>query len=74
MAGLEQSLAATEAEAEATLKAANKVVSSIKKFREAAKEGNLLELPRMIEATEQAIGALQQQFANAKESWDFNIT
>jgi hypothetical protein len=72
MAGLEQSLATTEADAEATLTAANKVVSSIKKFRDAAKKGNLRELPRTIEATEQAIGALSQQFANAKESWDFD--
>ncbi len=72
MAGLEQSLAATEATAEATLTAANRVVSSIKKFRDAAKKGNLRELPRTIEATDQAMGALRQQFANAKESWDFD--
>ena len=72
MAGLEQSLATTEADAEATLTAANKVVSSIKKFRDAAKKGNLLELPRTIEATEQAIGVLRQRFANARESWDFD--
>lgn len=38
-AGLEQSLARTETDAEATLTAANKVVSSIKKFRDAAKKG-----------------------------------
>jgi hypothetical protein len=71
-ASLEQSLDRTEASAEATLTAANRVVSSIKKFRDAAKKGNLRELPRMVEVTEQAIGALRQQFANAKESWDFD--
>lgn len=71
-AGLEQSLARTETDAEATLTAANKVVSSIKKFRDAAKKGNLRELPKMMEAAEQAIAALRQQFANAKEGWDFD--
>jgi len=71
-ASLEQSLARTEADAEATLTTANKVVSSVKKFRDAAKKGNLRELPRMIEVTEQAIAALRQQFINAKESWDFD--
>ena len=59
-------------DAEATLTAANRVVSSIKKFRDAAKKGNLRELPKMMEAAEQAIGALRQQFANAKESWEFD--
>jgi hypothetical protein len=72
MASLEQSLARTEADAEATLTAANRVVSSIKKFRDAAKNGNLRELPKMMEAAEQTIAALRQQFANAKESWDFD--
>ena len=72
MASLEQSLAKTETDAEATLTAANKTVSSIKKFREAARKGTLRDLPRTIEAVEQAIGALKQQFANAKESWDFD--
>ena len=71
-ARLEQSLARTEPDAEATLTTANKVVSSVKKFRDAAKKGNLRELPRMIEVTEQAIAALRQQFINAKESWDFD--
>jgi hypothetical protein len=71
-ANLEQSLARTEASAEATLTSVNKVASSVKKLRDAAKKGNLRELPRMIEATEQAIAALRQQFANAKESWDFD--
>lgn len=71
-ASLEQSLDRTEASADATLTAANRVVSSIKKFRDAAKKGNLRELPRMIDATEQAIAALRQQFSNAKESWEFD--
>ncbi len=71
-ANLEQSLARTEASAEATLTAVNKVASSVKKFRDTVKKGDLRELPKMIEAAEQAIAALRQQFANAKESWDFD--
>ena len=72
MASLEQSLARTEADAEVTLTSANKVVSAIKKFRDAAKKGNLREIPKMMEATEQTIAALRQQFANAKEGWAFD--
>ncbi|MBM4433470.1 MAG: hypothetical protein FJ025_05660 [Chloroflexi bacterium] len=72
MANLENSLARTEADAEATLKAATNVVSSIKKFRDAAKQGNLRDLRRVMDAAEQAIAALRQQFANAKEGWDFD--
>jgi hypothetical protein len=72
MASIEQSLAKTEADAEATLTAANKVVSAIKKFRDAAKKGNLREIPKMMETAEQTIAALRQQFANAKEGWDFD--
>ena len=72
MASLEQSLARTEADAEVTLTSANKVVSAIKKFRDAAKKGNLREIPKMMEAAEQTIAALRQQFANAKEGWDFD--
>jgi len=66
MAILEDSLARTEADAKATLTAANRVVSFIKKFREAAKKGNLRELPKIIENTEQAIVAWRQQFAEDK--------
>jgi len=72
MGSLEQSLASTEADAEATLKAATSVVSSVKKFRDAAKKGNLRELHRTMDAAEQAIAALRQQFSNAQAGWDFD--
>ena len=72
MASLEQSLARTEADAEATLKAATNVVSSVKKFRDAAKKGNLRELHKTMDAAEQAIAALRQQFSNAQAGWDFD--
>jgi hypothetical protein len=70
--GLEEALARTEASVEAALTAANRVASSIKKFRDTVKKGNLRELPRMLEAAEQAIATLRQQFANARDSWDFD--
>jgi hypothetical protein len=69
---LEKSLAKTEADAEVALKAAGAVVSSLKKFRAAAQVGNLRDLRKAIEVSEQAITTLRQQFANAKEGWDFN--
>jgi hypothetical protein len=72
MGSLEQSLARTEADAEATLKAATVVVSSVKKFRDAAKKGNLRELHKTLESAEQAIAALRQQFSNAEAGWDFD--
>jgi len=42
--GLEKALAKTEADVDATLKAANSVVSSLKRFRSAIKTGSLREL------------------------------
>ncbi len=71
-ASLEKALAKTEADAEVTLKAATAAVSSLKKFRVAAQTGNLRELRKTIEAAEQAIAALRQQFTNAREDWIFD--
>src|SRR3990170_3717505 len=72
LTSLETALAKTEADADATLKAAIAAVSSLKKFRKAVQTGNLRELRKTIEATEQAITALRQQFTNAKEDWNFD--
>jgi len=69
---LENALAKTEADADATLKAATAAVKSLKKFYIAAQTGNLPELRKTIEAAEQAITALRQQFTNAKEDWIFD--
>ena len=66
LASLEKSLAKTESDAEVALKAAGAVVSSLKKFRAAAQVGNLRDLRKAIEVSEQAITTLRQQFANAK--------
>jgi hypothetical protein len=67
---LEKALAKTESDADAAFKAATTTVSSLKKFRAAAHSGDLRELRKTIEAADQAITALRQQFANAKEGWD----
>ena len=69
---LEKALTKTESDADAAFKAATITVSSLKKFRAAAHSGDLRELRKAIEAADQAITALRQQFANAKEGWDFD--
>ncbi len=70
--GLEKALEKTEADAEATLKAANAVVSSLKKFRGTLKTGNIRELKKTIDSSDQAIAALKQQFSNTKDGWNFD--
>lgn len=69
---LEQALAKTEADATATLKAADIVVRSLRKLRAATKLGNLRELRSAIEAAEKAMVALRQQLTNTREGWDFD--
>ena len=69
---LEQALGKTEADAAATLKAAGAAMASLRKLRSAAKVGNLRELQLSIEAAENTLVALRQQFANAKEGWTFD--
>lgn len=69
---LEKALAKTESDVEATLKTAGSVTNSLKKFRINIQTGNLRDLKKTIEATEQAIAALKQQFINTKEGWNFN--
>ena len=54
LTSLEKSLAKTESDAEAALKATSAVASSLKKFRAAAQVGNLRELRKAIEVAEQA--------------------
>ncbi len=69
---MENALAGTEADADAAVKTAIAAVGSLKKFRTAAQMGNLRELRKTIDAAEQAINAMQQQFTNAKEGWVFD--
>jgi hypothetical protein len=69
---LEEALAKTQADADAVIKAAAAVSSTVKRLRTAAQVGNLREMRPSITAAEQAIAALRQQFANAKDGWDFD--
>ncbi len=69
---LEKALAKTEADVDATLKAANSVVSSLKRFRGVIKTGSLRELRKTIESAEQAVATLKQQFSNTKDGWNFD--
>ena len=69
---LEEALAKTEADADAAFKTATAAVGALKKFRAAAKVGNIRELRKTIESAEQAITTLSQQFIKAKEGWTFD--
>lgn len=71
-ARLEDVLAKAEADADAALKAAAAVTSALKRFRVAAQVGKLRDLRQAIGASEQALTTLQQQFANARDGYDFD--
>jgi hypothetical protein len=69
---LEDSLAKTQGDAEAVLRAASAVTATLKRFRGAAQVGNLRDLRAAISAADQALATLRQQFANARDGWDFD--
>ncbi len=69
---LEQALARTEADAEQALKAANALIVSLRRFRGAAKTGNLKDLHSAMAAADGALATFRQQFSNAKEGWNFD--
>jgi hypothetical protein len=69
---LERSLATTEEAALGVLRAASAVTAALKRFRGAAQVGNLRDLRAAIAATDQALATLRQQFANARDGWDFD--
>ena len=69
---LESALGKAEADADAALKAAAAVTSSLKRVRAAAHVGNLRELGPTIAAAEQAVVALRQQLRTVKDGWDFD--
>ena len=69
---LEHALRKTEVDAAATLKAGDTVRASLRRFLAAAKVGNLRDLHSSIESAEGAMALLRQQFANAKEGWNFD--
>lgn len=70
-ASLEKALAKTEGDVDSAIKGAAVVLSALRKFKAAAKTGDLRELRKTIMSAEQAVTALRQQFVNAKDGWDF---
>jgi hypothetical protein len=71
-ATLEAALAATERDAEASLKAAAAVAAALKRARTAARDGSLRDLRAALETADDAARALQQQVAGARAGWDFD--
>jgi hypothetical protein len=71
-ASLEEALARTESDAEASLKAVSTVTSALKRLRAAARAGDLREIRRWLDSSGQAVAALDQQVANTVEGWDFD--
>jgi hypothetical protein len=71
-AGLEQALAQAEADADVALKAASNVVGALRRYRNAARQGQLRELRTATEAAQRALQTLDQEVANVAESWDFD--
>lgn len=69
---LESALAKTEADVDATLKAAGGFLTALRRLRRATKSGALRELRSSIESADRAIGLLRQQFANARDGWNFD--
>ncbi len=70
--GLEKAILKTEADIEKTQKAANSVISSLKRFHRAVNTGSLREIKKTIESSEQAISTLQEQFSKTKDGWNFD--
>ena len=70
---LEGALAALEQDVETTLRVAGGAVRVIKALRKAAQEGDVQKLNATMAAATQAIHALDQQFASAKEGWSFDV-
>jgi hypothetical protein len=69
---LEVALAKTEADAGAALEAAENFVRHLKRLRLATNTGNLREVRRTIDSAEKSLSSLMEQFARAKEGWNFD--
>ena len=69
---LEQALARTESDADAALNAVSALMAPLRRFRAAAQVGDLRELQSAMDAAEQAMAKLSQQFAEAKNGWTFD--
>lgn len=69
---IEAAFARAEADADAAIKAATSVLSTLKRYRSAARQGKIREIRAAGEAARQVIGALDAQVAGLAESWSFD--
>jgi hypothetical protein len=69
---LEPALRQTEADADASLKAAAAVSKALKRFRSVVHDGNLRELKAALAAVEQSVDALREQVSAARAGWRFD--
>jgi hypothetical protein len=70
--GLEGAFAKAESDVEIALKAATNVLSALRRFRGAARQGKVRELRAAGEAAKRSIQVLDQEIANVAESWEFD--
>lgn len=69
---IEDAFARAEAEAEAAIKAATAVLSSLKRYRGAARQGKLRDLRAASDAARSGIRAVDARVAELAESWTFD--
>jgi hypothetical protein len=69
---IEAAFARAEAEADAAIKAATAVLSTLKRYRSAARQGKIRDIRVAGEAARQGIDSLDAQVADLAESWSFD--
>jgi ubiquinone biosynthesis protein UbiJ len=69
---IEAAFARAEADADAAIKAATSVLSTLKRYRNAARQGKIRDIRVAGDAARQGIGALDAQVAGLAESWSFD--
>src|SRR5215212_4576461 len=69
---IEAAFARAEAEADAAIKAATSVLSTLKRYRNPARQGKIRDISVAGEAARQGIDALDSQVAELAASWSFD--
>ncbi len=72
VADLESALAKAELDAEIAMKAANGLLGALRRYRNAAHQGQLRDLRTSLESAKRAIQLLDQDVANVVDSWQFD--
>lgn len=70
--GIEQAFARAEADADAALKAANGMVATLKRYRNAARQGKVRDLTTAADAAKQSVQTLELAVETLGESWAFD--